>query len=180
MVALKIARMGHPILASISRPVDDPTAPEIHRLVADMLETMEVESGAGLAAPQVFVPLRLVIFWVPAERNNGVELPLTVLINPQIEPVGEEVTAAFEGCLSLPGFLGLVPRFHRIRYQGVDLAGQEVNREAEGFHARVVQHECDHLDGILYPMRIADLTMFGFADEIRQRFVAEPEKPQDT
>lgn len=175
---LKIARMGHPVLMSPARPVADPQAPEIRRLVADMLDTLADARGAGLAAPQVHVPLRLVIFRVPAERAEGGEaLPPSVLINPVIEPQGEEVVEGWEGCLSLPGLMGRVPRFTRIRYRGLDLDGRAIDRQAEGFHARVVQHECDHLDGVLYPMRMTDLATLGFVEEI-QRPVADS-RPED-
>jgi peptide deformylase len=174
MPILKIARMGHPVLRGRAAPVQDPRAPEIRRLAADMLETMEDANGAGLAAPQVHVPLRLVMFHVPAHRTIEGEGPppqgLTVLINPVIEPLDEEKELGWEGCLSLPGMLGAVPRFRRIRYRGLDLDGNPIEREASGFHARVVQHECDHLDGILYPQRMDDLSLFGFADDMRKSF----------
>ncbi|MEO5375272.1 MAG: peptide deformylase [Alphaproteobacteria bacterium] len=171
MSVLKIARMGHPILRRRAEPVADPRAPEVLRLVRDMIETLEEERGVGLAAPQVFVPLRLVIFYVPGERGNR-PVPLTVLSNPEIEPLSEAMTSAYEGCLSIPGMTGAVPRFDRIRYRGLDLGGREIDREAEGFHARVVQHECDHLDGVLYPTRMADLSTFGFTEEIRRGVAA--------
>jgi peptide deformylase len=174
MPILKIARMGHPVLRGCAAPIQDPRAPEIRRLAADMLETMEDANGAGLAAPQVHVPLQLVMFHVPAHRTVEGEGPppqgLTVLINPVIEPLDEEKELGWEGCLSLPGMLGAVPRFKRIRYRGLDLDGSPIEREASGFHARVVQHECDHLDGILYPQRMDDLSLFGFADDMRKSF----------
>jgi peptide deformylase len=177
MALLKIARMGHPVLRSAARPVEDPRSAEITRLVHDMIETMMDAGGVGLAAPQVHVPVRLVVFWVPPERADNPEapegavdgaVPLTVLINPVITPLGSEQGTDWEGCLSLPGLAGQVPRFQRIRYGGQDTDGRWFERMAEGFHARVVQHECDHLDGILYPMRMADLTTFGFAEEVRR------------
>jgi peptide deformylase len=174
MPILKIARMGHPVLRGKAAPVQDPRAPDIRRLAADMLETMEDANGAGLAAPQVHVPLRLVMFHVPAHRTTEGEGPppqgLTILTNPVIEPLDEEKELGWEGCLSLPGMLGAVPRFKRIRYRGLDLDGNPIEREASGFHARVVQHECDHLDGILYPQRMEDLSLFGFADDMRKSF----------
>jgi peptide deformylase len=174
MPILKIARMGHPVLRSRAAPVADPRAPEIRRLAADMLETMEDANGAGLAAPQVHVPLRLVLFHVPTHRTIEGEGPppqgLTVLVNPVIEPLGEDKELGWEGCLSVPGMLGAVPRFKRIRYRGLDLDGNLIDREAAGFHARVVQHECDHLDGVLYPQRMEDLSLFGFADDMRKSF----------
>jgi peptide deformylase len=175
MAILKIARMGHPVLRRVADPVVDPTAPDIRRLVRDMLETLEDIGGVGLAAPQVHVSRRVVIFEVPAERaardGNGAALPegvpMTVLVNPVIEPLAEEKALGWEACLSVPGLTGAVPRFTRIRYHGYGLQGERIEREAAGFHARVVQHECDHLDGILYPMRMADLTSLAFAEELR-------------
>jgi peptide deformylase len=168
MPILKIARMGHPVLKRRADPVVDPQAPEIRRLIADMIETMEDAGGAGLAAPQVHVPLRLVIFHAPAARTGADTVPLTVLINPEITPLDDETQVGYEGCLSLPGLTGAVPRFARIRYRGLDGDGNPLERDAEGFHARVVQHECDHLDGILYPARMADLSRFGFVEEVRR------------
>jgi peptide deformylase len=170
MAILKIARMGHPVLLRPAAPVDDPTAPEIRRLVGDMLETMEDAPGTGLAAPQVHVPLRVVIFTVAAaraSREGGDPVPLTVLVNPEIEPLTDETALGWEGCLSVPDLAGLVPRFTRIRYRGVDLDGNRLEREADGFHARVVQHECDHLDGILYPQRMRDLRDLVFSTELK-------------
>jgi len=170
MAILKIARMGHPILRRRAESVAEPAAPEIRVLADDMLQTMLDAPGAGLAAPQVHVPLRLVIFRVPLtpeEEIAGAEAPTTVLINPILEPVGDEMATAWEGCLSLPGLRGLVPRYTHLHYRGVDLAGAPIDRTVEGFHARVVQHECDHLDGILYPQRMADLTGLIFESEMR-------------
>jgi peptide deformylase len=172
MAILKIARMGHPILRRRAEDVTDPSAPEIRALADDMLETMLDAPGTGLAATQVHVPLRLVIFRVPlteAEDMAGDEPPLTVLINPILEPLDDEMEEAWEGCLSLPGLRGLVPRHSHLRYRGVDLAGAPIDRTVEGFHARVVQHECDHLDGILYPQRMTDLTGLIFESEMRHR-----------
>jgi peptide deformylase len=175
MAILKIARMGHPVLRRVADPVVDPTAPEIRRLVRDMLETLDDIGGVGLAAPQVHVSRRVVIFEVPAERaardGNG-EAPadgvaMTVLINPVIEPLADEKALGWEACLSVPGLTGAVPRWTRIRYHGYGLEGERIEREASGFHARVVQHECDHLDGILYPQRMTDLTSLAFAEELR-------------
>ncbi|MQA65495.1 MAG: peptide deformylase [Alphaproteobacteria bacterium] len=191
MAILKIARMGNPVLRAPARPVADPTAPAIRALVSDMVETMLDAGGVGLAAPQVRVPLRLVIFQLPPERlvaqdsTDGADadiegdpegdadgapadaehLPLHVLINPVITPVGEDTALGWEGCLSLPRMRGLVPRHTYIRYSGIGLDGKPFEREARGFHARVVQHECDHLDGILYPMRMTDLSLLGYNDE---------------
>ncbi len=174
MAILKIARMGHPVLRQRAAEVADPTAPEIGRLVADMLETMKDANGAGLAAPQVHVPLRVVMFHVPAHRTTPDEGPppqgVTVLINPVLEPLADETELGWEGCLSVPGMIGAVPRFRRLRYRALGLDGAPIERIADGFHARVVQHECDHLDGILYPQRMEDLSLFGFADDMRRSY----------
>lgn len=177
MAILKIARMGHPVLRRIASPVADPTAPEIQSLINDMTETLADIGGAGLAAPQVHVPLRVVIFHVPGARiaaEDGGEpgttqgVPLTVLINPEIAPLDSELVEGMEACLSVPGLAGMVPRHHRIRYRALAPDGSVIAREASGFHARVVQHECDHLDGILYPMRMRDMTSLGFVEELRR------------
>jgi peptide deformylase len=136
----------------------------VRRLVADMLETLADIGGIGLAAPQVHVPARVVIFEVPAERDENGGVPMTVLVNPEIEPLSDDKAAGWEACLSVPGLTGVVPRFTHIRYRGLTLAGERIEREARDFHARVVQHECDHLDGILYPMRVRDMSRFGFVD----------------
>jgi peptide deformylase len=177
MALLKIARMGHPVLRKPAEPVGNPTAPAIARLIADMKETMADATGVGLAAPQVHVPLRLIVFYVPERRADDPgapegapagPVPLTVLINPIIEPLGDEKQDGWEACLSVPGLTGLVPRFRRIRYSGLAPTGEPITRVAEGFHARVVQHECDHIDGILYPQRMADLRFLGFIEEIQR------------
>jgi peptide deformylase len=171
MAILKIAKMGHPVLRQRAKPVADPRAPEIGRLVQDMMETLEDVGGAGLAAPQVHVPLRVVLFSVPMERileEPGAEpVPLTVLINPVVTPLTQETELGWEGCLSVPGLRGVVPRWTKVRYTGVTLDGDPIDREALGFHARVVQHECDHLDGILYPMRMTDLSLLSYTDALR-------------
>jgi len=171
MAILKIARMGHPVLASRSFAVEDPTDPEIHYLINDMIDTMRDAPGIGLAAPQVHIPKRIVVFYVPAARTpDGADgVPLTALINPVIEPLTEDMDFGIEGCLSLPGMAGQVPRYTKIRYSALLPTGEELIREAEGYHARVVQHECDHLDGILYPMRMADLSSFGYTDELQKQ-----------
>jgi len=197
MAILKIARMGHPVLGRVAVPIEDPDSAEVHRLVADMLETMEDAGGTGLAAPQVYVPLRLVIFFVSAgraERENqreddsdsdsepaeeAEEVPLTVLINPTIEPLGEDMMTGWEACLSVPDLAGQVPRHRAIRYRGIGLDGQEIAREAQGFHARVVQHECDHLDGVLYPQRMTDLSTLIFTSELGARSQAEADDPAE-
>ena len=176
MAILKIARMGHPVLAGVAAPVRDPTAPEIKRLVEDMIETMEDANGAGLAAPQVHAPLRLVIFQAQAvraeEKSTDAEAfdhtaPLTVLINPVIEVVDPGLEGGWEGCLSVPGMRGWVERPRHIRYIGYDTEGRRILRTAKGFHARVVQHECDHIDGMLYPQRMRDLSQLIFESEMR-------------
>ena len=170
MAILKRARMGHPVLLQKCDPVRDPGAPEIRRLVADMMETMEDAAGAGLAAPQVHVALRLFVFRVSARRveEDPEDVPMgnTVLINPEVELLGEESVLGWEGCLSIPGMRAAVPRAGRVRYRGVDCDGTPVERVVSGFHARVVQHENDHLNGILYPMRMRDFSLFGFNEEL--------------
>jgi len=173
MAILKIARMGHPVLRQVAVPVSDPTAPRITALVADMIETLEDIGGAGLAAPQVHVSERVVIFKIPAERTTGRPLDtpaeLLAIVNPVIEPLGADREIGWEGCLSVPGLRGAVPRFSRIRYRGLTLDGAIIDREVEGFHARVVQHECDHLDGVLYLQRMTDHRLLAFVEEW-QRF----------
>ena len=170
MTVLKIARMGHPVLLERCQPVADPGAPEIRRLVRDMIETMEDAPGAGLAAPQVHVPLRLFVFRVQPHRSTGAPddavIGNTVVINPVVEPLGEEMQLRWEGCLSIPGLRAAVPRHMRVRYTGLDCEGRPVTAEVSGFHAGVVQHENDHLDGILYPMRMTDFGRMGFNEEM--------------
>jgi peptide deformylase len=165
-VIREVLKMGDPRLLEKARPVEACGTPQLRELVADMRETMAHLNGAGLAAPQIGVPLRVVIFGL--KRNprypDAEEVPDTVLINPVVTPLGEEMEEAWEGCLSVPGMRGVVPRFKRLRYQGFDESGDPIDRTVDGFHARVVQHECDHLDGILYPMRIRDMSQFGFVD----------------
>ncbi len=172
MALLKIARMGHPVLRAPAAVVEQPTAPWVRRLVRDMIETMEDAGGTGLAAPQVHMPYRIVVFRVGGERltelPGDTEQDLTVLINPVIEPVGSERALGWEGCLSVPGLRGVVPRHLRIRYRGRGLDGAAIEREAAGFHARVVQHECDHLDGILYPQRMTDHRLLVFVEELQR------------
>lgn len=165
MAILKIARMGHPVLLRRAEPVADPRDPEIRRLVEDMVETMLDAGGVGLAAPQVHVPLRL---FVVREWEGG-----RALVNPELEALGEEVESGWEGCLSIPGLRAAVPRYRRVRYTGTDCDGRTVSAEVEGFHAGVVQHENDHLDGILYPMRMTDFGLMGFNEEIA-RFSGQP------
>jgi peptide deformylase len=160
--------MGDPRLLVRSDEVKRFDVPELHALIADMRDTMAHLDGAGLAAPQIGVPLRVVIFGVKASRRypDAPPVPDTVLVNPVLTPIGSEEEDGWEGCLSVPGMRGLVPRWARLRYAGVDEYGRRFEREVDGFHARVVQHECDHLDGILYPRRIRDLTQFGFTDAL--------------
>ncbi|MEF8700525.1 MAG: peptide deformylase [Candidatus Accumulibacter sp. UW26] len=163
-----VLRMGDPRLWQQARPVARFDTRELHRLIADMEDTMRHLDGAGLAAPQIGVDLRLVIFGVAGNPRYPAaeEVPATVLINPQLTPLSSEVEEGWEGCLSLPGLRGWVPRWRHLHYRGCDACGRPIERTVSGFHARVVQHECDHLDGILYPMRIRDFTRFGFVDEI--------------
>ena len=166
---LDIARMGAQVLRVTAQPVADPTAPEIARLVDDMKETMEAAGGIGIAAPQVRVGLQVAIFMVPADRTeDGEGLPLTVLVNPSWHPLSPEQEEGYEGCLSVPGMTGLVPRYTHIAYRGHGLDGTLIEREAKGYHARVVQHELDHLAGILYPQRMTDLSTFAFTEELRR------------
>jgi peptide deformylase len=172
MALLKIARMGHPVLRGVASPVEDPGAPWVTRLVEDMIETMEDAGGTGLAAPQVHRPCRIVVFRVSGERLT--ELPgdvaqdLTALVNPVVETIGPERAFGWEGCLSVPGLRGVVPRHLRVRYSGTGLDGEVIEREVEGFHARVVQHECDHLDGVLYPQRMTDHRLLVFVEELQR------------
>jgi peptide deformylase len=174
MAILKIARMGHPVLRQRAAEVPDPRAPEIQKLIKDMVETMDDAQGTGLAAPQVHVPLRVVVFKVLPTRTTGAEddkpVGLTVLVNPVLEPLGEEKDLDWEGCLSVPGMMGAVPRFVHLRYRASTADGETIDRTVSGFHARVVQHECDHLDGVLYPQRIEDLRLFGFVEDMKKAF----------
>ena len=166
MAVRPVLRMGDPLLLQRAREVQQFGTKALDELIVDMLDTMESLDGAGLAAPQIGESVRVVIFGV--KRNprypDAEEVPYTVLINPTIRPVGDEKEEGWEGCLSVPGMRGLVPRYRRIRYAGFDQYGAPIEREVGDFHARVVQHECDHLDGVLYPMRIADLRNFGFTE----------------
>ena len=168
MAVREILKMGNPLLLRKAEAVRAFDSEEHRQLIADMFETMAAANGAGLAAPQIGVSQRIVIFGVDANPRypDAETVPTTVLINPEIEVLGEEMESGWEGCLSIPGMRGLVPRYTHIRYRGFDEHGKAIDREAEGFHARVVQHECDHLDGILYPFRIRDVRMFGFEDEL--------------
>lgn len=162
----EVIRMGDPRLLQISQPVETFDTQDLHALIKDMHDTMRHLDGAGLAAPQIGILLRVVIFGVHANPRypDAEDVPDTVLINPMLEPIGEEMEDGWEGCLSVPGLRGVVARNLRLRYSGFDARGARIERAVEGFHARVVQHECDHLDGILYPMRMRDFSRFGFAD----------------
>jgi peptide deformylase len=172
MALLKIAHMGNPVLRQRAAAIEDPTAPWVRRLAEDMIETMHDAGGTGLAAPQIHQPWRMVVFFVSGERLS--DLPgdqpqeLTILVNPLVELLGRERAFGWEGCLSVPGLRGIVPRHLRIRYSATGLDGEAIEREVEGFHARVVQHECDHLDGILYPQRLADARHLFFVEELQR------------
>ena len=176
MSVRRVLKMGEPLLRQIAAPVERFDA-QLEALVGDMIDTMRALSGAGLAAPQIGVSLRVVIFEV-ADNPRYPHLspvPFTVLINPELTPLGTEQAEGWEGCLSVPGLRGLVPRHTHLRYRGVDLGGQPIDRTVRGFHARVVQHEVDHLDGILYPQRITDLRNFGFEDVLGPQLSPMPD-----
>lgn len=166
MAIREILKMGDPRLLRHAQPVTEFGTPELKALLEDMFDTMKAANGAGLAAPQIGVDLQVVVFGF--QRNErypeAPPVPMTVLINPVITPLSDATEEGWEGCLSVPGLRGVVPRLSRIRYTGVDADGQPIDRQAEGFHARVVQHECDHLIGTLYPMRIKDFSRFGFTE----------------
>jgi peptide deformylase len=167
MAVHEILKMGDPRLLRVAQPVTRFDSDEIHRLVADMFDTMRAANGAGLAAPQIGVDLQLVVFGTDAPNPrypDAPPVPRTVLLNPVITPLGDEEEESWEGCLSVPGLRGVVPRWKAIRYTGFDPYGDPIDRTVDGFHARVVQHECDHLMGKLYPMRVRDFTKFGFTD----------------
>jgi peptide deformylase len=170
-----VLRMGDPRLLRVARPVEAFGTPQLAALLADMRDTMAHLGGVGIAAPQIGVDLRVVIFgFEQSERYpDAPPVPDTVLINPQLDFLGDEMEEGWEGCLSVPGLRGLVPRYVNLRYRGRDELGQLIDRTVSGFHARVVQHECDHLDGILYPMRIRDLSRFGYTD------VLFPDRPEE-
>lgn len=176
MAILKIARMGHPVLLAKAAPVADVFAPEIRRLLGDMAETLEDAGGVGLAAPQVFCSLRLFIYRVPASRaENEQEVALTAVINPVITPLDDRMVLGWEGCLSIPGLRAAVPRHARIRLTGLDAEGEPIDAVLADFEARVVQHETDHLDGIMYPMRMSDFRYFGFNEEADRYPMSLPE-----
>ncbi len=164
MAVKEVLKMGDPRLWQKSAAVIQFDTPELHTLIADMRDTMRAEQGVGLAAPQIGVPLRVVVFGVQSSPRypDAASVPDTVLINPVLLPLSDECEVGWEGCLSVPGLRGEVSRFQQLRYQGFDVHGALIDRTVSGFHARVVQHECDHLDGVLYPMRMTDMRRFGF------------------
>jgi peptide deformylase len=164
MTVREILKMGDPRLLRVAEPVREFDTPELHALIADMFDTMHAANGAGLAAPQIGVNLQLVIYGFKSNARypDAPQVPETVLINPVLTPITQEKEEGFEGCLSVPGLRGSVPRYTRLHYEGVDQYGHPIVRDADGFHARVVQHEVDHLHGILYPMRITDFSKFGY------------------
>lgn len=168
MAIREILKMGHPTLLEIAKPVEKFNTSELDSIIEDMIDTMKENDGAGLAAPQIGLGIQLVIFGFDSSERypEADQVPFTVLINPEITPIGNEEEDGWEGCLSVPGLMGVVPRFKKIRYQGKDQHGNEIDREVDGFHARVVQHECDHLIGKLYPMRIRDFSQFGYLDTL--------------
>jgi peptide deformylase len=168
MSVREVLRMGHPVLRERARAVEKFATPELRELLQDMQDTMAAKNGAGLAAPQIGVSQRVVIFGVESNPRypDAEDVPFTVLVNPKIILLTKEVEEGWEGCLSVPGMRGIVPRYTRLRYTGFDAEGNPIDRIAEGFHARVVQHECDHLDGILYPQRMTDMSRFGFNEEL--------------
>jgi peptide deformylase len=177
MTVREILRMGDPRLLRVAQAVREFDTPALHALIADMFDTMHAADGAGLAAPQIGVDLQLVIFGFAknARYPDAPPVPETVLINPVITPLSDEEELGWEGCLSVPGLRGVVPRWARIRYSGFDPKGGRIEREADGFHARVVQHECDHLAGKLYPMRIRDFTRFGYTSVLFPDLPAPPD-----
>lgn len=166
MTIKTVLKMGDPVLLQKAAEVTRFDTPELHALIQDMQDTMAHMNGAGIAAPQIGVSLRVVIFGVGSNPRypDAEQVPYTVLINPTLRPIGDAQEDGWEGCLSVPGLRGIVPRYERLHYTGFDQYGKPIDRLVSGFHARVVQHECDHLDGILYPMRIQDLTKFGYTD----------------
>ncbi len=168
MAVRQVLKIGNPRLLQVARPVTAFNTPELHGIIQDMFDTMAAHDGAGLAAPQIGIGLRIVIFGLEENPRypDAETVPMTVLINPQLMALDDVMEEDWEGCLSVPDMRGLVPRFHRIRYGGFDQYGVGFQRDVEGFHARVVQHECDHLDGILYPQRIRDMRMFGYESEL--------------
>ena len=167
MAIQAVLRLGDPRLLQVANKVEQFNTPELEQLIKNMFDTMHAEDGAGLAAPQIGIGLRVVIFGFDINnRYPEAAVPKTVLINPEITPLGENMEDGWEGCLSVPGMRGIVRRYSNIRYTGFDASGEKIDVEAEGFHARVVQHECDHLDGIIYTQRLSDPLKFGFTEEL--------------
>ncbi len=166
MAVRQVLRLGEPLLLEKALTITQFDTPELHALIEDLQDTMQAMNGAGIAAPQIGVSLQVAIFGVDKNPRypDAEQVPYTVLINPTLRPIGDEIEDGWEGCLSVPGMRGVVPRYARLHYTGFDQYGNAIDRLVSGFHARVVQHECDHLNGILYPMRIADLSQFGFTD----------------
>ncbi len=181
MTVRTVLKMGEQSLLEISREIEEFATPELDSLLQDMWDTMSSENGAGLAAPQIGENLRVVVFgYQTNSRYPGAEaVPETILINPQIVPLGDEIESSWEGCLSIPGMRGLVPRYRHIHYRGYDQYGEMTDRKVSGFHARVVQHECDHLDGILYPQRIDNMKCFGFCEELEANSFFQHLPPDD-
>lgn len=177
MAVRQVIRMGHPTLLKVAEPITDFSSNELKNLITDLFDTMADLDGAGLAAPQIDVSKRVVVFGV--EKNprypDAEYVPTTVLINPVITPLGTELDEDWEGCLSVPGLRGKVPRYASVRYTGFDENGQKIDRTVHGFHARVVQHECDHLDGILYPQRMTDMKAFGYNEELKEELDKQKE-----
>jgi peptide deformylase len=177
MAVRPVLKMGHPVLRQVAAPVARSQAAELGTLLTDLDDTMRALNGAGIAAPQIGVSLRVVIFEVKDNPRYPqiAPVPYTVLVNPELIPLGEEMEEGWEGCLSVPGMRGLVPRYRRLRYRGFDQSFAPIDRTVEGFHARVVQHEVDHLDGVLYPERIRDLRAFGFEDALAGQITPLPD-----
>jgi len=177
MAVTPVLKMGHPLLRQVAEPVRTFDAVQLQALLTDMEDTMRALNGAGIAAPQIGVSLRVVIFEMRENPRypHVAPIPFTVLINPVLEPIGTEREEGWEGCLSVPGLRGVVPRYRRLRYRGLNAQGESFEREVEGFHARVVQHEVDHLDGVLYPQRVEDMTRFGFEDALLGQMVPTPD-----
>lgn len=166
MAIKPVLKMGEPLLLDVAKKVDEYNTPELDKLILDMQDTMAALNGAGLAAPQIGVSLQVVIFGLEENQRypEADEVPFTILINPELTPLSDEREDGWEGCLSVPGLRGVVPRYRQLHYRGFDQHGNSIDRKVDGFHARVVQHECDHLQGILYPMRMKDFRTFGFTD----------------
>jgi peptide deformylase len=177
MTVRAVLKMGHPLLRQVAAPVAVCDAAQLHELLTDMEDTMRALNGAGIAAPQIGVSLRVAIFEMQENPRypHVAPIPFTVLINPVLEPLGTEMEEGWEGCLSVPGLRGVVPRYRRLHYRGLDREGQAFERTVEGFHARVVQHEVDHLDGVLFPQRVEDMTRFGFEDALVGQMVPTPD-----